>query len=372
MEQSKKHKKLLFCAGGTGGHINPAIAVADEIKKQWPKTEIHFVGAQGKMEMEKVPAQGYSISGLPVMGFQRRLTLKNLSFPIKLLKSMIAARRIVSTFEPDAAVGFGGYASGPILRVAQAKNIPTYIQEQNAFPGVTNKLLGKKAKKIFTAYENMESFFPKEHITVSGNPVRKVFFQKAPEKSILTKKYGFDSNLPVVFFMGGSQGARSINHALRDNIEFLKATNAQIIWQTGKFFIDEAKKLIEENNLSEKLKPFVFIDDIHHTIALADIVVSRAGALAIAELSAIGKACIFIPLPSAAEDHQRKNALALVEKDAAEMIEDKDLKKLLPEKLKQLLSDHPRCKLMAEKIKAFAHPEATQLIANHIMHDLKK
>ncbi len=362
-----KNIRLLFSAGGTGGHILPAVAVADAIKKQWPDTDIKFVGAEGRMEMEKVPARGYEIEGLPIMGIQRSLTTKNLSFPGKLLKSLLKAKRIIKQFEPHAAVGFGGYASGPVLKTAQWKNIPTFIQEQNSYPGITNRWLAKKAKAIFVAYTGMETYFPKSKIIISGNPIRGEFFRMPEESAPSKEKYGFDKEKPVLFFMGGSQGARSINHAIAKNIDYFSDSHSQIIWQTGKYFIEEAKKLIDAKNLQEQIKPFVFIDDIHEAFAAADIVIARAGAISIAELSAAGKACIFVPLPTAAEDHQRKNALKLSENNAALMIEDSQAEKELPSKIAGLLENKEALDKMSEKIKSFAYPEASEKIANEIM-----
>jgi len=366
-----KNVKLLFSAGGTGGHILPAIAVADAIRKNWPDTEIRFVGAEGRMEMQKIPARGYEITGLPVMGIQRSLTLKNLSFPVKLIKSLLKARKSLNDFKPNAAVGFGGYASGPVLKIAQWKKIPTFIQEQNSFPGITNRWLAKKTKTIFTAYDGMEAYFPKEKIFISGNPIRSEFFDMPKETSISKEAFGFDAKKPVLFFMGGSQGARSINKAVAENIDYFSTNHIQIIWQTGKHFVKEASQLIKDKNAENQIKPFVFIDDIHNAFAAADIVIARAGAISIAELSAAGKACIFVPLPTAAEDHQRKNALKLATSHAAIMIEDAEVSRKLANEVDALLSDKERMQQMSSRIQAFAYPDASEKIAKEIMKNLE-
>lgn len=362
--------KLLFSAGGTGGHILPAIAVADAILKKWPDTVIHFAGAEGRMEMEKVPAQGYEITGLPVMGLQRNATFRNLSFPLKLIRSLRKAQKLISTFSPDAVVGFGGYASGPVLLVAQWKRIPTFLQEQNAYPGITNKWLAKKAEMIFTAYSGMEKFFPEKKIVVSGNPIRSAFFATSPDKSAAVRHFGFDPRKPVMFFMGGSQGARAINQAIAHNLQFFIDEGIQIIWQTGKPFYEEAQSLIREHGAEDVIKPYIFIDDIHTAYTAATLMVARAGAISIAELSAAGKACIFVPLPTAAEDHQRKNAQRLVDADAGEIIDNSALSRQLPEKVAQLLASPQRIRKMENNVQGFAHPGASEKIAEMIMQKI--
>ena len=365
-----KPVKLLFSAGGTGGHILPAIAVADTIREKYPQAVIHFAGATGRMEMEKVPARGYPITGLPVMGFQRRAMFKNISFPLKLIKSLKKAHSLIHTFSPDAVVGFGGYASGPVLLVAQWKGIPTFLQEQNAYPGITNRWLAKKAKKIFTAYRGMEKYFPEKKIVVSGNPIRNTFFSTGSDSAEAARHFGFNARKPVVFFMGGSQGARAINHAVAHNIAFFLGKEIKLIWQTGKHYFAEAQALIKEHAAEAVIKPYIFIDDIEKAYVAATVTVARAGAISIAELSAAGKACIFVPLPTAAEDHQHKNAMKLVAAGAGEIIENNALRAELPEKIAALLAAPERISEMGHKIKEFAHPGASEKIAEIIMQNI--
>ncbi len=369
MKNKKVH--IILTAGGTGGHILPAVAVANALEAiLGDQIEILFVGAEGKMEMNIVPEKGYKIIGLPIIGLQRRLTAKNLQFPIKLLKSIRKAKKIIKSFQPDAVIGFGGYASAPVLRAAQKRNIPTFIQEQNAFPGMVNRWLAKKTTNVFSAYENMETFFPAEKIIVTGNPIRKVFFDIPISQTAAKEKFALDRERPLIFVMGGSQGARSINHAIRENIDYFINNNISLIWQTGKWFIDEAKTLIKEKNADHLMKPTVFINDIHEAFAAADIVVSRAGAISIAELSAAQKPSIFVPLPIAAEDHQTKNAQQLVQADAAFMVEDKKVSSELITIIEQLLNNPIEMKGLSDKIKTFAKPNAATIIAQTILKQI--
>jgi len=366
----KKPIKLLFSAGGTGGHILPAIAVAEAIKNKWPDAEIHFAGALGKMEMEKVPAKGYPITGLPIVGLHRRMTAKNLMFPAKLIKSLFAANRLIKDFQPHAVAGFGGYASAPVLKTAQWKGLPTFIQEQNAFPGITNRWLARKADIIFTAYEGMEKYFPSTKTKISGNPVRQDFFNLPKNKEESRKHFGLNPDLPVLFLMGGSQGARAINHAVAHHIEYFIKNKIQLIWQTGRFYYDEAKEIISKHNAVETIKPYVFIDEIHQAFSAATIMVARAGAISIAEISAAGKACIFVPLPSAAENHQYKNAMKLVDHSAAVIIPDNKLKEKLKDKIEALISNPGRIQEIEQKVQTFAHPGASEKIAEAIMKQI--
>ncbi len=366
----RKPIKLLFSAGGTGGHILPAIAVAEAIKTKWPDTEIHFAGALGKMEMEKVPAKGFPITGLPIIGLQRRMTAKNLQFPVKLIKSLLAANRLIKDFQPNAVAGFGGYASAPVLKTAQWKGLPTFIQEQNAFPGITNRWLARKADIIFTAYESMEKYFPASKIQVSGNPVRQDFFNLPKSKVESRKQFGLNPDLSVVFLMGGSQGARAINHAVAHYIEYFIKNKIQLIWQTGKFYFDEAKEIIAKHNAGETIKPYIFIDEIHRAFSAATIMVARAGAITIAEISAAGKACIFVPLPTAAENHQYKNAMKLVDHNAAEIIHNHELKTKLRDKIDALINNPGRIEEIEQNAHTFAHPGASEKIATSIMKQI--
>jgi len=363
--------KLIFSAGGTGGHIIPALTVADEIRELWPKAEILFIGAQGKMEMEKVPSSGYKIYGLPISGLQRTLTLKNIKFPFLLIKSLLKARNIIRAYRPDGVVGFGGYASGPVLKIAQLKNIPTFLQEQNSYPGITNKWLGKKAVRIYVAYEGMDKFFPPKVIKITGNPIRSEFANKVTDRETAFKTFGLNPKKPVIFFMGGSQGARSINYGIRNNFEFFFGKGYQVIWQTGKFFYNEAIKMIRSHGSDNYIKPFIFIDEIEKAYQIADVVVARAGAISISELSSAGKACIFVPLPIAAEDHQKKNAQKLVEKNAAEMIPDSELSVQLPAKLELLINNPEKRQQLEQNIRTFARNNATEDIAQDILNTLK-
>lgn len=368
-----KHKKthIILTAGGTGGHILPAIAVADAFKSLLGnQVELFFVGAEGKMEMNIVPQKGYEIVGLPIVGLQRRMTLKNLLFPIKWMKSIRKAKEIIRSFQPDAVIGFGGYASAPVLRAAQTYNIPTFIQEQNAFPGMVNRWLAKKTKHVFLAYPNMEHFFSPEKIKITGNPVRDVFFDLPISQIAAKEKFGLDKEQPLVFVMGGSQGARSINLAIKENIGYFIQQNVSLIWQTGKWFIEEAKALIQEKEAEHLIKPMVFIDDIHEAFAAADIVVSRAGAISIAELSAAKKPSIFVPLPIAAEDHQTKNAAQLVQAQAALMVDDKQASTKLITMVDELLKDPTKRKALSEHMETFAKQDAAYLIAQTVIKTL--
>ncbi len=368
----EKPIKLIFSAGGTGGHVIPALTVADEIIKLRPDAEILFIGAKGKMEMDKVPASGYTIYGLPIAGIQRQLTLKNLKFPFLLLKSLLKARRIIKSFRPDGVVGFGGYASGPVLKIAQLQHIPTFLQEQNSYPGITNKWLGKKAKRIYTAYEGMDRFFPHRVVKITGNPIRSEFAEKITNRKDAFDAFGLDPDKPVIFFMGGSQGARTINYGVRNNFNYFVEKGYQLIWQTGKLFITQAQQLIDSHNRAHLIKPFVFINEIEKAYQVADVVVARAGAISIAELSAAGKACLFVPLPTAAEDHQKKNARTLADKDAAEMIPDGEFSIQLPKKLDELINNPEKRKKLEKNIKTFARNNATEEIANDILNTLHR
>ncbi|MCF8231794.1 MAG: undecaprenyldiphospho-muramoylpentapeptide beta-N-acetylglucosaminyltransferase [Bacteroidales bacterium] len=364
--------KLIFSAGGTGGHIIPALTVADEIKNIKPNTEILFIGAEGRMEMEKVPGAGYKIVGLPIAGWQRRLTYKNLKFPFLLMKSLFKAFTILNAIRPDGVVGFGGYASGPVLKIAQLKKIPTFIQEQNSYPGITNKWLAKKAKRIYTAYEDMDQFFPASRIQLTGNPIRSELLDSAINKAQAFQAFDLDPAKPVIFCMGGSQGARSLNRGLKNNFNYLINNGYQVIWQTGRYFYEEAVSLIESKDSNHLIKPFIFINDIEKAYKIATVVVARAGAISIAELSAAGKACIFVPLPMAAEDHQRKNALKLVEKNAADMILDNRFPIEFPQKLDSLINNPEKREQLEKNIRTFARNNATEDIAGDILNLLEE
>jgi UDP-N-acetylglucosamine--N-acetylmuramyl-(pentapeptide) pyrophosphoryl-undecaprenol N-acetylglucosamine transferase len=359
----KKNLHILISGGGTGGHIFPAIAIANAVKYRFPDANILFVGAKSKMEMTKVPEAGYPIKGLWISGFQRRLTLKNLSFPLKLIFSLIKANRIIKQFKPNIVIGVGGYASGPTLKMAVRNNIPTLIQEQNSFPGITNRFLAKNVNTICVAYDGLEKYFPKEKIVLTGNPIRKEVIEIEGKKIKAQKFFNLEKNKKTVLVVGGSQGAVSINKSIAMNIDLFEKNNIQLIWQTGKFYFNEAQKLTKDVN---HIKVHEFIREMDYAYAAADLVISRAGAIAISELSAVQKPIIFIPLPFAAEDHQTKNAQALVNKDAALMIKDSDANEQLPIVLLSLMQNEKKLKTLSQNIKAFALPKATALIVDEI------
>ncbi|MEZ4933368.1 MAG: undecaprenyldiphospho-muramoylpentapeptide beta-N-acetylglucosaminyltransferase [Saprospiraceae bacterium] len=364
--------KIIISGGGTGGHVYPAIAIADAIKKIKPEADILFVGAEGKLEMEKVPKAGYPIKGLNITGFQRKLTFKNLLFPFKLFTSLIKANNILRKFKPDVAIGVGGFASGPLLKMAERKNIPTVLQEQNSYPGVTNKLLAKNAQKICVAYDGMGRYFSKEKIVVTGNPIRADFFQNLESKiEEAYSHFGFDKNKKTVFIFGGSLGAKTINQAMEANAEKLrKNQQIQVLWQIGKLYVEDFGKC-ETANLPN-VKTEVFIDRMDLAYAMADIVIGRAGALTISELCLVGKPAILIPSPNVAEDHQTKNAMALIEKNAAVLVHDKNAKEEMISTAIDLLNDENKKMELAKNIKKLAKPNASVEIANVILDLIEK
>ncbi len=357
---------MIISGGGTGGHIFPAIAIANAVKKALPDTEFLFVGAEGKMEMEKVPAAGFKIEGLPIVGIKRELTIANLSFPLKLITSLTKATKIVKQFKPDVAVGVGGYASGPLLFVATRKKIPALIQEQNSFPGITNKLLAKRVQKICVAYDNMERFFPSEKIIKTGNPVREDILQVEGKKAEAAKYFGLDENKITLLVIGGSQGARSINMSLLAGLKQLSESGIQVIWQTGKPLFEKVKEEVEALNASQ-IKVHDFISRMDLAYAMCDLVVTRAGASTVSELCIVAKPAIMVPLPTAAEDHQTKNCLALVEKNAAILIRDVDaMQKLIPEAL-QLANDKNKREELIKNIAPLALPGSARVIAEEVI-----
>ena len=321
-----------FPCGGTGGHIFPAVSIANAIKELRPDTEILFVGAEGRMEMHRVPAAGYPIKGLPVAGFDRKNLLKNIPVLIKLFKSQRLARKIVKEFQPHAAVGVGGYASGPTLKVAGSMGVPTLLQEQNSYAGVTNKLLAKQAKKICVAYEGMERFFDKDKIILTGNPVRQGLLNHSKTREEAITTFGLDPNNQTILILGGSLGARTINQCLMENLDKVKSSGIQFIWQTGKIYIEEAKAAVAKAGELPMLHVTDFISDMATAYCAADLVISRAGAGSISEFCLLQKPVILVPSPNVAEDHQTKNALALVNKNAALYVKDIEAKDLLLDK----------------------------------------
>lgn len=358
-------KRIIIAGGGTGGHIFPAVAIAQALLRIDATTELLFVGAKGRMEMEKIPQEGFKIIGLDIAGFNRYNLLKNLSLPMKLLKSRIVARQILRDFKPHVVVGVGGYASFPVLNAAQGMGIPTVIQEQNSYAGKSNKILGHKAKSVCVAYGQMERFFPKERIVITGNPVRKniALMDKSREESI--KWFGLNNELRTILVTGGSLGAKSVNEGIEAGLKELMNENVQLIWQTGKPFYEQAKKSAAE--YGERVKVYDFIREMEYAYTAADIVVARAGALAIAELCIASKPVIFVPYPHAAEDHQTSNALALVKSDAAWMVNDADVKNMLVKKVKELLHNGAVQEIMTKKLGNLAIKDSDERIANNIM-----
>ena len=358
----KKNPKILISGGGTGGHIFPAVSIANEIKRRVPDSEILFVGALGRMEMEKVPKAGYRIIGLPVQGFQRKLSIKNLYFFPRLMKSLRMARKIIKEFSPDVAVGTGGYASGPVVYKAAKQGIPVLIQEQNSLPGITNKIIGKKADIICVAYEEAKKYFPQEKVVVTGNPIRKEITDIEGKREEALKFFGLDANKPVVLAVGGSLGALAINEALHNNYEDLANKNIQLIWQTGKNYFGKVNNKEELEAKGVIVKEFIYRMDLAY--AAADIIVSRAGAMSISELAVIGKPVILVPSPYVAENHQYKNAMALVGKNAALLVENSETNEKLVPEIIRLSEDMDLQKELAKNIKTFAKPNATDHIVD--------
>jgi len=361
--------KVIISGGGTGGHIYPAIAIADALKKRDPLIDILFVGARGRMEMEKVPAAGYRIEGLWISGLQRKLTLSNLMFPVKVVNSMIRCSSIVKSFKPDAVVGVGGYASGPLVQVASRMGIPSVLQEQNSYPGITNKLLAKKARKICVAYPGMEKFFPADKIVFTGNPMRSQLGHKF-SKEEAAKVFGLDASKKTILAVGGSLGARTINETIQQSYDLLKDRNdIQVLWQIGKLY---ATQYLETP--VAKLKgvcPSVYIDRMDMAYALADVVIARAGAMTISELCLTGKASVLVPSPYVAEDHQTHNAMSLVKLGAAILIPDIDApKKAFPEALR-LLDHSEELKQLESAIQKLGRPHAAEEVADVILNVAK-
>ncbi|WP_431472215.1 undecaprenyldiphospho-muramoylpentapeptide beta-N-acetylglucosaminyltransferase [Nonlabens sp. SCSIO 43208] len=355
-----KPYRIIISGGGTGGHIYPAISIANECKRRWPDCEILFVGARDRMEMEKVPAAGFPIKGLWISGLQRSLSLKNIAFPFKVVKSLIDAGRIINNFKPDIAIGTGGYASGPLLFKANQKGIPTLIQEQNSFPGITNKLLSKKVKRICVASKGLERFFPKDKMVMTGNPVRQDLLDITSKKQQAIEFFGLDENKKTLLVLGGSLGARRINQLIEENsAQLLK--DVQIIWQCGKFYYTTYKAK-EQKQLQVK----AFLERMDLAYAAADFIISRSGAGTISELCIVGKPVIFIPSPHVAEDHQTKNAQAIVQENAAVMIKESDLEQNFMTLWKGLIQDFQKQETLSKNIKKLALPQATSHIVNEI------
>lgn len=353
--------KIIISGGGTGGHIYPAIAIAKEIERRYPDTAILFVGAQDRMEMEKVPQAGYKIEGLWISGIQRKLSLDNLKFPFKLLSSLWKSAKIVKKFKPDVVIGTGGFASGPLLYMAARKKIATLIQEQNSYAGITNKLLSKRANVICVAYDSMERFFPEERLVKTGNPVRSDLLTISSKRADALSKYALTPNAKTILVIGGSLGARAINQLICEHLDFFKKQGVQVLWQTGKLYYEQYKQYQCDN-----IQVMAFIDQMDMAYAAADIIISRAGASSVSELCIVGKAAIFIPSPNVAEDHQTKNAQAISSQDAAILLKESEASESFEEVVTSLLKDETKRSALGEKIITLALPGATQHIVNEV------
>ena len=364
-EKSKtgRSPRIIISGGGTGGHIFPAISIANEVKKRRPDAEILFVGAENRMEMERVPKAGYEIVGLPVMGFDRKKIWRNFKVLAKLYQSIKKARKVIRDFKPDAAVGVGGYASGPTLKAAQKAGIPTLLQEQNSYAGVTNKMLAKKAKAICVAYDGMERFFPAETIVKTGNPVRSSILECALTQAQAKEALGFPSDRRLVLVVGGSLGSRTINEAVGTWLDRMDKADVSVLWQTGKIYAEQCSKIASGHS---NVRATAFVDDMATAYRAADLVVSRAGASTISELQLLGKAAILVPSPNVAEDHQRKNAMALVERGAAVMIPDAEAVEKLSGTVEDLLSDEGKLKEMSFNILQMALPDSAEKIVDKL------
>jgi UDP-N-acetylglucosamine--N-acetylmuramyl-(pentapeptide) pyrophosphoryl-undecaprenol N-acetylglucosamine transferase len=362
----QRHKRVIISGGGTGGHIFPAISVANALRKIDPEIEILFVGAEGRMEMEKIPAAGYRIIGLPVAGIQRSLTPKNLTVLVKLFKSLNKAKKVIKEFQPDVVVGVGGYASGPVLRQAGRMGIPTLIQEQNSYAGITNKLLAKKSSVICVAYDGMEKYFPAEKIIKTGNPVRQNFDNLKNLTNEALSFFDLKKEFPVILVLGGSLGAGSINKSLSENINKLRESDCQWLWQTGKNYYENVMALVTLS-FSNNISVHGFINRMDYAYAAADIIVSRAGAGTISELCLVGKPVILIPSPNVAEDHQTRNAMALSDREAAVLITDDQAVKILVNEAIRLISDKTKRDLLSENILKMADRNADVRIAEEVL-----
>ena len=363
----KENLRFIISGGGTGGHIFPAVSIANAIKELCPQSEILFVGAEGRMEMHRVPAAGYPIKGLPVAGFDRKNLLRNIPVLFKLFKSQRLARKIVKDFRPHAAVGVGGYASGPTLKVAGSMGIPTLLQEQNSYAGVTNKLLAKQAKKICVAYEGMERFFDKDKIILTGNPVRQGLLNHTITREEAIATFKLDPNKRTVLILGGSLGARTINQCLMTNLDKVKESGIQFIWQTGKIYIEEARAAVKQAGELPMLHVTDFISDMATAYSAVDLVISRAGAGSISEFCLLQKPVILVPSPNVAEDHQTKNALALVNKNAALYVKDADAKELLLDKAIEAVNQPELLKNLSKNIAELAFTDSANVIAKEVI-----
>lgn len=368
---SKNNKiRLIISGGGTGGHIFPALSIANEVKDRYPDADILFVGAEGRMEMERVPAAGYKIVGLPVRGLKRKLTFENIRVILDFLKSRKMARKLIREFDPDAAVGVGGYASAPVLNAAAKMKIPCLLQEQNSYAGITNKILAKKVEKICVAYDNMERFFPKDKIIKTGNPVRKIEINNTLKKEAI-EHFGLKPDVSVLFLMGGSLGARTMNESMLQNLDLVLKSGVQVLWQTGKYYYEGIQKQLEGINI-ENLHVMDFVGRMDLAYNVADLVVSRAGALSLSELCLVGKPSILVPSPNVAEDHQTQNALALVKEDAALMVKDVEASESLIPLALETLKNKDKIKELSTNALRLAKPKATASIVDELIKIMNK
>lgn len=357
--------KVIVSGGGTGGHIFPAVAIANAIKNKYPDTEFLFVGAKGKMEMEKVPKAGYPIQGLWISGLQRKLTLSNLLFPLKVLASLVKSIKIIKSFKPDIAIGVGGYAGGPLLKAATLLGVPALIHESNSFPGITNKLLGKSVDKVCVAFMGMEKYFPQNKIVLTGNPVRQEILKLSGKRERGLVHFDLDSERPVVLVIGGSLGARSINQAIDEALSLIKEKNYQVLWQTGVHYKERSQQALKDLEY-DGVKQHEFIYEMDLAYAVADVVVSRAGAMSVSELALVAKPAILVPYPFASEDHQTKNAMTLVLKDAAILVKDNETKQALFNQIDDLLTYPEKMEKLVKNISSLAISDADQLILTEV------
>ncbi len=367
--QQPKPLRVIIAGGGTGGHVFPAIAIAKALKNKLLHARILFVGAKGKMEMTQVPAAGFHIIGLNIAGIQRRFTWKNLQLPFKLIDSMIRARNIIRRFQPDVVIGVGGYASGPLVRAAHKKGIPTLIQEQNSWPGLTNRILAKRATKICVAYEGMERYFPKEKLYLTGNPVRKDVVNLTGKREAALKSFNLSPDKPVLFVTGGSLGARTINESISIHLPALLNQNIQLIWQTGRLYYESA---LQQTKNTEGVYVSAFIDRMDYAYAAADVVISRSGAIAVSEICAVQKPAILIPSPNVAEDHQTKNAMALVNQHAALLITDNEAREKLGETVTELIFNEDKKHRLQERMAGLSYRDAAEIIAGVALSIVKQ
>ena len=363
----KEELRIIISGGGTGGHIFPAVSIANAIKAKRPDAKILFVGAEGRMEMQRVPEAGYEIKGLPICGFDRKHLLKNFKVLYRIWKSQRLAKKIIRDFKPDGAVGVGGYASGPTLNECASMKIPCLIQEQNSYAGVTNKLLAKKVQEICVAYDGMDRFFPQDKIIKTGNPVRQSLLETPLSKEEAVKTFGLDPSKKTILLVGGSLGARTINDSMMQHLDLIEKSGVQFVWQTGKYYNAAIMQQLKDHKEMPMLKVTDFISDMGAAYKAADLVISRAGASSISEFCLIGKPVILVPSPNVAEDHQTKNAMALVNKDAALMVKDMDaVNQLLPLAV-DTVTDDERLKMLSENILKLALPNSADIIADKVI-----